>query len=198
VAGGFKPPEIIVYGTGFWIKDKKVFVTCAHVVQHILGAPIELAGMLVVGGNGVDYKKATITSIDFIHDIAVLNIEADENYILNQSLNGLEISNEEIEVGEAVAYAGFPLGNQLLNQKHSPTYAEGVIGQEILGTNGPKWIQISGPVVGGYSGGPIILKESKKVIGMVSNSPSKEAGDASIFRSVHWRHLKSISDLVES
>ena len=195
---GFKQPEITVSGTGFWIKDKKVFITCAHVVQHILGAPIELAGMLVVGGNGVEYKKATITAIDFVHDIAVLNIEADENYILEQSAQGLEINEEEIEVGEEVAYAGFPLGNQLLNQKHSPTYAEGVIGQEIISIAGPKWIQISGPVVGGYSGGPIILKENEKVIGMVSNSPSKEAGDAGIFKSVHWKHLKSITDLIES
>lgn len=195
---GFKQPEIIVYGTGFWVKDKRVFVTCAHVVQHILGAPIELAGMLVVGGNGVPYKKATINSIDFAHDIAVLNIDADEEYLKTQSSQGLEINDEEIEVGEEVSYAGFPLGNQLLNQKHSPTYAEGVIGQEIIDANGPKWVQISGPVVGGYSGGPVVLKESQKVIGMVSNSPSKEAGDAGIFKSVHWKHLKSISELIES
>ena len=195
---GFKAPEIIVYGTGFWIKNQKVFITCAHVVQPILGMPIEVAGMLVVGGNGVEYKKATITSIDFIHDIAVLNIEADGNYIAQQSMQGLEINSEEIEVGEKVGYAGFPLGNQLLNQKHSPTYAEGVIGQEVIGATGPKWIQISGPVVGGYSGGPITLKENGKVIGMVSNSPSKEAGNASIFKSVHWKHLKSTVDLIES
>ncbi len=195
---GFKAPEIIVYGTGFWVKDKKVFVTCAHVVQHILGAPIELAGMLVVGGNGVEYKKAIVATIDFAHDIAVLSIEADDNYINTQSASGLDINEEEIEVGEAVGYAGFPLGNQLLNQKHSPTYAEGVIGQEIISVNGPKWIQISGPVVGGYSGGPIVLKENGKVIGMVSNSPSKEAGDASIFKSVHGKHIKSTVDLIES
>ena len=194
----FKTPEITVYGTGFWIKDKNVFITCAHVVQHILGAPIELAGMLVVGGNGVEYKKAVITSIDFMHDIAVLNIQADQNYIAQQFSQGLEINDEEIEVGEEVAYAGFPLGNQLLNQKHSPTYAEGVIGQEIISVNGPKWVQISGPVVGGYSGGPIVLKENGKVVGMVSNSPSKEAGDAGIFKSVHWKHLKSTSELIES
>lgn len=196
--GRFKAPEIIVYGTGFWIKDKKIFITCAHVVQHILGAPIELAGMLVVGGNGVEYKKARIATIDFAHDIAILNIEADEGHINTESVAGLEINDEEIEVGEKVAYAGFPLGNQLLNQKHSPTYAEGVIGQEIISVNGPKWIQISGPVVGGYSGGPIVLKESGKVIGMVSNSPSKEAGDAGIFKSVHGKHLKSTVDLIES
>lgn len=196
--GGFKAPEIIIYGTGFWIKERKVFITCAHVVQPILGAPVELAGMLVVGGNGVEYKKATITSIDFMHDIAVLNIEADDEYINAQAANGLEINEEEIEVGEKVAYAGFPLGNQLLNPKHSPTYAEGVIGQEIISVNGPKWIQISGPVVGGYSGGPIILRESEKVIGMVSNSPSKEAGAAGIFRSVHGKHIRSTVDLIES
>ena len=195
---GFKAPELTVYGTGFWIKNKAVFVTCAHVIQPILGMPIELAGMLVVGGNGIGYKKATISTIDFTHDIAVLDVEADADHIASESSQGLEINEEEIEVSEDVAYAGFPLGNQLLNQKHSPSYAEGVIGQEILGTDGPKWVQISGPVVGGYSGAPVVLKENNKVVGMVANSPSKEAGDASIFRAVHWKHLKSTSDLIES
>lgn len=154
--------------------------------------------MLVVGGNGVEYKKATISEVDFVHDLAVLQIEADNAYLESQVASGLEINEEELEVGEAVSYAGFPLGNQLLNQRHSPTYAEGVIGQEILSENGPKWVQISGPVVGGYSGGPIILKESGKVVGVVSNSPSKEAGDAGIFKAVHWKHLKGVADLMNS
>lgn len=195
---GFKPPQLDVRGTGFWIKNSGVFITCAHVIEDLLGAPIELVGMLVVGGNGVEYKKAVVSFIDQTHDLAVLSVDADPEYIKAQDTQGLEINEDDLEVGESVGYAGFPLGNQLLNPKHSPTYTEGVIGQEMISSNGPKWVQISGPVIGGYSGGPIVLKETGKVIAIVSNSPSKEAGGASIFKGVHWRHIKKLVELVNS
>ena len=201
VKKGFKPPSLQVFGTGFWMKGSKTFITCAHVVDDLLGAPIELAGMLVVGGNGIDYKKATIYAIDYFHDLAILNIEADKNCIEQQSQMGLEIVNRDLSVGETIAYAGFPLGNQLLNSKHSPTYVEGVIGSEVIeNMNGDKkQIQISGSIVGGFSGAPLVLKNDRhKLIGVVSNSPSKEAGDASIFMGIHWRHIKAFVDLATS
>ncbi len=194
----FSPPQLTVLGTGFWIKNKNVFVTCAHVVQGILGGQIEISGMLVVGGNGNEYKKAVVFCIDFQHDLAVLAIEADLEFITSQNKNGLDLNEEKIEVGEKVGYAGFPFGMSLLNEKHSPTYAEGVVGQEMIDHQGPKFVQISGPVIGGYSGSPVVLKESGKVIGMVSNSPSIEAGNANIFKAVHWIHIKELVRLIES
>lgn len=200
-AKGFRPPELEVMGTGFWLKNEQMFVTCTHVVQHILGTPIELAGMLVVGGNGSEYKKALISILDFSRDIAVLAIEADKKFLQQESLNGLELANRAVNIGEKVSYAGFPLGNQLLNEKHSPTYAEGIVSSEVLdGKNvETKKIQISGPIVGGYSGAPIILQEEpSKIIAIVSHSPSKEAGDANIFMGIHWNHIKGIIDLVKS
>ena len=195
---GFRPPKLSISGTGFWIKDKNIFITCAHVIQHLLGQPMEVTGMLVVGGNGQEYKKATINSLDLSHDIAVLQVDADSDYILSQNHTGLELNSEQLQVSEEVAYAGFPFGDKLLNPRHSPTYAEGVIGQEIIDGVTQKWVQISGPVVGGYSGSPIVLKESGKLIGMVSNSPSDEAGSANIFRAVHWKHIKATVDLFGS
>ena len=195
----FLPPQLRVDGTGFWLKKPDVFITCAHVVQNILGAPIEVAGMLVVGGNGFEYRKATVAVIDFSHDLAVLNIEADKTYLDAQVATGLEIIDRNINISEKVAYAGFPLGNELLNSKHSPTYSEGVIGSEILEDTFPKMIQISGAVSGGYSGSPIILiSDPNKVVAVLANSPSKEAGEASIFRGIHWKHLKGLCDLVNS
>lgn len=195
----FQPPQLRVGGTGFWLKRQEAFITCAHVVQGILGAPIEVAGMLVVGGNGFEYRKATISVIDFARDLAVLSVEADKNYLDQQVATGLEIIDRNMNIAERVAYAGFPLGNELLNSRHSPTYSEGVIGSEILEDTVPKMIQISGSVAGGYSGSPIILlSDPNKVVAVLANSPSKAAGDASIFRGIHWKHLKGLFDLINS
>lgn len=195
----FMPPQLRVDGTGFWLKKQEAFITCAHVIQNILGAPIEVAGMLVVGGNGVEYRKATISIIDFVHDLAVLHIEADRSYLDTQVATGLEIADRKLNIADQVSYAGFPFGNELLNSKHSPTYSEGVVGSEILEDTLPKTIQISGSVAGGYSGGPIVLKdEPSKVIAVIANSPSKAVGDASIFRGIHWKHLKKLFDLINS
>jgi hypothetical protein len=193
----FLPPQLRINGTGFWLRNQEAFITCAHVIQNILGAPIEVAGMLVVGGNSFEYRKATISVIDFARDLAVLHIEADKAYLDNQIATGLEIIDRKINVAEEVAYAGFPFGNELLNNRHSPTYSEGVIGSEVVEDMFPKTIQISGSVAGGYSGAPIVLKsDPNKVIAVLANSPSKAAGDASIFRGIHWRHLKQIFDLI--
>ncbi len=193
----FLPPQLRVDGTGFWLRNQEAFITCAHVIQKILGAPIEVVGMLVVGGNSFEYQKATISIIDFARDLAVLHIEADKAYLDAQIATGLEIIERDINIAEEVAYAGFPLGNELLNSKHSPTYSEGVIGSEIVEDTYTKTIQISGSVAGGYSGAPIVLKsEPNKVIAVLANSPSKAAGDASIFRGIHWKHLKGMLGLI--
>lgn len=197
--GEFSPPRLTILGTGFWLKDTKAFITCAHVVRSLLEGPIELTGLLVVGGNGVEYKKATISNIDYLHDLATLKLDADNDYLDKQIVSGLEIYEEKIVVGKRVCYAGFPFGNQLLNAKHTPTYAEGLVGTEILEDSLPKTIQISGAVAGGYSGAPIVLKsDSSKLIAVLSNSPSKEAGDANIFRGIHWKHVKALFELLKS
>ena len=52
-----------VIGTAFWLKNYKVLVTCAHVVQGLLAGPLEQTGLLVVGNLG-KYARAAITSFD--------------------------------------------------------------------------------------------------------------------------------------
>ncbi len=203
IAKGFDPPQLEVFGTGFWLTSGS-FVTCAHVVESIANLPIEIVGMLVVGGNEKVYRKATISIIDSLHDLAVLtvepNSEEDRKSIEGEIGNGLSLYNQSLSVGQKIAYAGFPLGSQLLNEKHSPSYAEWVIGSEVIDSRaGSKTIQISGPVIGGYSGAPIVLRSDyKKVIGIVSRSPSEEAGQASIFQGIHWKHIRELDELTQS
>lgn len=195
----FLPPKLSIRGTGFWLKDFRGFITCAHVIEDTVGAPITQTGVLVVGGNGVDYKTATISIIDWAHDLAVLSVAADKEFLAKQIETGLDVYDEKIVVGQKVCYAGFPFGNELLNAKHTPTYTEGLVGTEILEDTTPKTIQISGAVAGGYSGAPIVLIDNpKKVIAVLSNSINQQAGNANIFRGIHWKHIKELFELVKS
>jgi len=195
----FLPPKLSVRGTGFWLKDQRAFVTCAHVLDGLIGGDINITGLLVVGGNGIDYKNATISIIDWSHDLAILSVVAEKDFLEKQIKNGLEVYDEKIDVGQKVSYAGFPFGNALLNAKHTPTYAEGLVGSEILEDTTPKTIQISGSVAGGYSGAPIVLLDNpQKVIAVLANSVSQQAGSANIFKGIHWKHIKELFELVKS
>ncbi len=192
--------ELNVIGTAFWLREYKCLITCAHVIQPLIGAPIELAGLLVVG-NANNYRKATIDVIDFQHDLAILRLLDDNNKplpgtALDSDVNaGLEVVTYYPTVSTSVAYAGFPLGNQLLNQVHSPTYAEGVVGVQRRENLLKKEIQISGPVVGGFSGSPVVLKDTNKVIGVIHGGPQNSTN---IFMAISWEHIKAIGQLPNS
>jgi hypothetical protein len=184
-----------VRGTAFWLRKEKVLVTCAHVLQGIVELPLELAGLLVVGCKG-NYSRATVGIVDYAHDIAVLQLTATPDIVESEAGTGLVVSDHYPEVGTRVGYAGFPLGKQLLNASSDPTYAVGVVGTQMRQSGHRKDIQISGPVVGGYSGSPIVREDKPdEVIGVVSNSPSKEAGQAGIFMASSWEHLGALARL---
>ncbi len=192
--------ELNVIGTAFWLKEEKVLVTCAHVVQGLIGGPLELSGLLVVGNAG-NYQRATVDCIDLAHDIAVLKlVDNNGQPIAGQDLDtqaetGIEITDSYMPISTQVAYVGFPLGNQLLNELHSPTYSEGVVGVEKKQNPNRKEIQISGPVVGGFSGSPVIELGSGKLIGVVSNGPSLSGN---IFMAISWEHVGAIAKLAKS
>ena len=183
--------ELSILGTAFLSDQSKALVTCAHVVDSLLKQPLELAGLLVVGYKGQFYR-AVVSIVDHQHDLAILRIVD----VFNVTVSGLKISNKEPIQSDAVCWAGFPLGNYLLNQVHEPTYNEGVIGiakraDENLGR---KNIQVSGVVVGGYSGSPVINKESGEIVGVVSNGPE----NTGIFMATSFEHLRSLLNLTES
>jgi hypothetical protein len=204
---GFIPPQLEIKGTAFLLKDYNIVITCAHVIQSLINFPVELGGMLVIGKE-TNYQPISIDSVDFVHDLAVLrfikNAQMPQdmfNQIVNKEFeDGLVISETEPIVSDGVMYAGFPLGNILLNAKHDASYSEGVVSMcDRENELGRKEFQISGSIVGGYSGSPITLKaDPKKIIGIVSNSPSKEAGAAGIFMAVSYKHIKALAELSKS
>jgi len=189
-----------VRGTAFWLKEQKVLITCAHVVDNLLGAPLEVSGLLVVGNKG-EYIRATMGVIDFEHDLALLELPLDtpSEVMERESQSGLGLADQYPDVGKGVGYAGFPLGLQLLNSTQEPSYAEGVVSAQIRHKPNRKEIQISGTVIGGYSGAPIVsLENPDKIIGILSNSPSKEAGSAGIFMAVSFEHIRALALLARS
>lgn len=202
---GFLPPQLEVIGTAFLLRDRQVVITCDHVVRQFANLPVELAGILVIGQKG-NYRPVSIDCVDYAHDLAVLrfkkliqeNDEQFKGFLKTQFDTGLELTDIYAEVGDKVAYAGFPLGNQLLTQLHEPTYTEGVIGMKVRNSEIRKEVQISGSVTGGFSGAPIISQGTKKIVAMVSNSPSQEAGNAGIFMGISWEHIKAIANLAKS
>lgn len=204
---GFIPPQLEIMGTAFLLKNFNIIVTCAHVVQQFINLPIDVGGMLVIGKEA-NYQPILIDNVDFVHDLAVLRFKKNTqtpldmfNKMINQEFdNGLLLSESDPKVSDGVMYAGYPLGNILLNAKHDPSYSEGVI--SMCGRQnefGRKEFQISGSIVGGYSGSPVTLKsDPQKIVGIVSNSPSKEAGDAGIFMAVSYKHIKALAELSNS
>lgn len=188
-----------VIGTTFWLKDYKVLVTCAHVVQGLLAGPLEQTGLLVVGNLG-KYARAVISSLDLAHDLAVLQIiEENQQFINTEASLGLEIVSDYPQVGKAVGYAGFPMGSQLLNSIHSPTYAEGVVAVQLRESLLRKEIQVTGAVAGGYSGAPVVLKDdASKLIGVLSSGPNAPGTQGNIFMAISWEHVKALAELAKS
>ncbi len=187
-----------VIATAFWLKDYKILITCAHVVQNLIGAPIEITGLLVVGNRG-NYNRAVVRAIDMEHDLAALRLaDVPPEFIERESLDGLEIIEQYPVVGTVIGYSGFPLGNQILNSTHAPTYAEGVVGAQMRHRGVRKDIQITGVVTSGFSGSPVVLQGTNKLVGVLSDSPSKEAGGANIFMAVSWEHVKALAELSKS
>ena len=183
-----------VRGTAFWLKEYRVLITCAHVVRGLADAPLEIAGLLVVGNHG-NYQRASISMVDYAHDLAVLRLMAPAEMITAESQTGLLIADDYPAVGDDVCYAGFPMGNVLLSSTSEPTYAKGVVGNRLRHDGMCKKVQISGPVIGGYSGAPIVKVDCpERVIAIVAESPNPAAGQANIFMGASWEHIRAIAE----
>ncbi len=181
--------ELNIFGTAFWIKDSDVLVTCAHVVDDVLKSPIELAGLLIIGYKGKFYRT-TVGIVDHQHDLATL-IVVDS---FEKTNSGLSVATHYPKKGSSVSWAGYPLGNFSLNETHEPSYNEGVVSIPTRQEGLRKNVQISGTVVGGYSGSPVVEKETGELVGVVSNGPQ----NTGIFMAISWEHVIALIGLAKS
>lgn len=132
--------------------------------------------------------------MDYQHDLAILEVKFPGSEVFEKEVKtGLQIADNDPAVADPVSYAGFPFGHDLLDSKQSPTYAEGCIGKSVLHEGGCTQIQISGPVVGGYSGAPVVMKENPdRVVAVLSNGPVDAGNTGNIFKGIHWKHVLAL------
>lgn len=98
-------PNAELLGTGFAIGDGSIIVTNAHVVppQNRLRRQEKTLSVFVGHGNKTRVRTATVIAEDNKHDLALLKMNG-------PSLPPMTLSRSNQQVGESIAFTGFPLG----------------------------------------------------------------------------------------
>lgn len=195
-----------ILGTGFYIKGKPYIVTCHHVISPFLTDEESVAEEILSGvrsairevllvGSAFGFNTASIVGIDLKHDIAILEEHVEKDKRKDHANKfGFKIGREFPNVGERVAYAGYPMGDVLCYENHHATYAEGAVGSVPRNTPELNKIQVTGPTTGGYSGGPLFSRYNQETLyGMVyEQPPERGATDAAIFYAVGANHVYNL------
>ncbi len=134
-------------GTGFVISPSGYFLSCAHVVQNSSNIRVHLAGRTY---------RAQMVRADTYNDVALLKLDG-------VGFHPLPISQVPPEMGARVFTVGFPNPDI---QGASAKYTDGSISSLSGIMDDVRTMQISVPVQGGNSGGPL-TDEHGNVIGIV-------------------------------
>ncbi|GHT94121.1 hypothetical protein FACS1894141_0170 [Spirochaetia bacterium] len=136
-------------GTGFFISNDGILVTCAHVIDG--------GDLISVRVNNIEYR-AEILAKDSTLDLAILKINYKSPY--NFKIGAFN----SVELGNKIYVLGFPLAGLLSSDIRltdgSVSAKSGFDGEQI-------YFQISAPVQPGNSGGPIINSKFE-VIGVAA------------------------------
>jgi S1-C subfamily serine protease len=137
------------YGTA-WATSQGFLVTACHVVENT-------KAILIIGPDGRQHSVKR-SWLDPENDVAVLEIE-------DKSIGktGLPLATAPAKLGEEVFTIGFPHPDFM---GFSPKYTSGVISSKHGLGDDPMSYQISVPIQGGNSGGPLINKRGE-VVGIV-------------------------------
>jgi S1-C subfamily serine protease len=137
------------HGSGFFISNSGHIVTNYHVVS-------DTAGLLAVLNNGKEYKIKVLRTSK-IHDLALLKIEAENEFAFN-------LNNEiDYEIATDIYAIGTPSGEDL-----SQTLSKGIISGNRKLDAERSLIQTDASINGGNSGGVVIDKKAN-VVGVVSS-----------------------------
>jgi S1-C subfamily serine protease len=135
-------------GTGFFIASGGYLVTNHHVIE-------DATDYAVRDHKGRFYKAAVIAR-DSNRDLALLKV--------NGAFPSLKIaSSESVSKGQRVLVVGYP---QISIQGNESKVTDGIISSFSGIRNDEDWFQISVPIQGGNSGGPLVT-ESGGVVGVV-------------------------------
>ncbi len=137
-------------GTGFFINRRGLLITADHVIE-------DASTLTITDANGKQWQASVVQRAANI-DLAVLKIDGDPPGVLSFA------DSSKLSLGQPVFTVGFPLADELGN---SPKYTEGTVSS----TRGPgddaQAFQVSIPLQGGNSGGPIVDQRGR-VVGVVS------------------------------
>lgn len=135
-------------GSGFFVAPGGYLVTNHHVIED--------ATDFAVRDNKGRFYKATVIARDSNRDLALLKV--------NGAFSSLKIaSSESVSKGQRVLAVGYP---QISLQGNESKVTDGIISSFSGIRNDDNWFQISVPIQGGNSGGPLVT-ESGGVVGVV-------------------------------
>lgn len=129
--------EFIASGSGFLITSNGYFLTCAHVVED--------SGVIKVDLDSITYA-AKLICIDPQNDIALLRLNGD-------NFRPLAFAPNLPQMGERVFTLGYPNPDI---QGSAAKYTDGVVSSLTGIMDDVRTMQITVPVQGGNSGGPLV------------------------------------------
>ncbi|MCS1409174.1 MAG: putative serine protease HhoB [Verrucomicrobia subdivision 3 bacterium] len=160
----FEPPQYQSNGSGFIVSDEGHIVTNYHVIENCDRVTVNLAGKMY------DAEVAT-TNAD--NDLALLKAERALGTPAAFSRSERAPLNSDVTVaGFHVTVAGFPLQG-ILSKTLNVTRGS-VSSEHGLGGNSGKF-QLTAPIQGGNSGGPVLDKAGNVVGVVVSKLADKDA-----------------------
>jgi hypothetical protein len=136
-------------GSGFFITDNGYFVTNYHVIENA-------KKILIVDQFGY-FLNTRVIKFDKIHDIAILKVDG-----LFKSIP--ITTSSKVLRGAKIVAVGYP--NTSI-QGVQPKVTDGLVNSLAGIKDDPRYFQISAPIQGGNSGGPL-LDMNANVIGLVS------------------------------
>ena len=151
-------------GSGALISSEGHILTCAHVVEG--------NALLVSFPQGVDDKKypAEVISADAGRDLAIIKIELPSSDITPFVVN----INSDINTGTPIVALGNPLIRVEPSFVGSTLISEGLVSKAFETNQETPWHVIDITVSSGSSGGPVILKSSGEIIGVITAVLSPE------------------------
>lgn len=142
-----KGDRLLGTGSGFVVSEDGYFLTCAHVIENGRNIQVQI---------GTKTYSAKLIRADTHNDVALLKLDG-------TNFSPLSLSQSFPDMGDKVFTVGFP--NPVL-QGASAKYTDGVISSPFGIFDDVRTMQITVPIQGGNSGGPLV-DEYGNVLGIV-------------------------------
>ena len=164
----FKKGEWSGNGSGLIISKEGYIVTNHHVIDRASLLEVEFKN-----DDGVKKYKAEVINSDESTDLAILKI-VDENFKGFEETPNYNFKTELADVGNRVYAYGYPMALSIMGKEIKIT--DGLINSKTGFKGDVKTYQISAPIQGGNSGGPL-FNEDGDFVGVNSSGLTKEVAD---------------------